>query len=409
MKVKPPKGDWKVGLSRLSLGSMESPGLYLHVPFCSAICPYCDFAVRVGRREKRIRFVDTLLSEIGREAGTRPGFAGAGIDTIYLGGGTPSILDREDLERILAAVRRAFAPRPDAQIFLEANPEDVGARSLAAWRRLDVSFLSLGVQSFDRRDLAFLGRRHTPAEARRSVELALGAGFETVSVDLIYGLPHHDLAAWRRTLEQAVGLGPQHLSCYELEIHRRTTFGKRRARGELEELPEAEQAELFLATHRLLRERGYRGYEVSNFARAPAGGPPAHESRHNRKYWRHVPYLGLGPSAHSFDGRRRWWNERLLPRWEKKVRRGEPGTEGSEVLDDRQLALETLMLGLRTARGVDLERFRRRFGYDLVERHRARVERLVEEERLRLAGGRLVPTLEGLAVADAIAASLADA
>ncbi len=380
----------------------EAPGLYLHVPFCSAICPYCDFAVRVGRHEKRARFVETLLEEIAREAETRLGFAGAGIDTIYLGGGTPSILGPEDLERVLGAVRDTFAPAPGTRVFLEANPEDVSAPSLAAWRRLGVSFLSLGVQSFDRRDLAFLGRRHTPAEARRAVELALAAGFETVSVDLIYGLPHHDLAAWRRTLEQAVSLAPQHLSCYELKIHRRTTFGKRRDRGELAELPEAEQAELFAATHRLLAERGYRGYEVSNFVRDGAS-----ESRHNRKYWRHVPYLGLGPSAHSFDGRRRWWNERLLPRWEKKVWRGEPGTAGSEVVGDKELALEVVMLGLRTAEGVDLEGFRRRFGIDLVERNRGRVEGLVGEGRLRLAGGRLVPTVEGLAVADAIAGSLA--
>ncbi len=381
---------------------MEPPGLYLHVPFCSAICPYCDFAVRVGRREKRARFVDTLLAEIAQEAERRLGFVDAGIDTVYLGGGTPSILEPRDLARILGAVRQGFAPAPAAGISLEANPEDVDAESLAAWRALGVTFLSLGVQSFDRRDLAFLGRRHSGAEARRAVELALAAGFETVSVDLIYGLPHHDLAAWRRTLDEAVALGPQHLSCYELDIHRRTTFGKLRDRGELAELPEAEQAELFLATHRLLAEAGYRGYEVSNFVRDGAS-----ESRHNRKYWRHLPYLGLGPSAHSFAGRRRWWNERLLPRWEKKVRRGAPGTAGSEVLGDRELALETVMLGFRTAEGVDLEGFRRRFGFDLVERNRGRVERLVGQGRLRLAGGRLAPTMEGLAVADAIAGALA--
>ncbi len=385
---------------------MEAPGLYLHVPFCSAICPYCDFAVRVGRREKRVRFVDTLILEIAQQAETKTGFVDAGIDTLYFGGGTPSILEPEDLERVLDAVHRGFAPGPGARVSLEANPEDVDETRLAAWRRLGVSFLSLGVQSFADRDLAFLGRRHTPTEARRAVELALAAGFEMVSVDLIYGLPHHDLAAWRRTLEEVVVLGPQHLSCYELEIHQRTAFGKRRGRGELAELPEAEQAELFLFTHRFLADGGYRGYEVSNFARLSRSGIAA-ESRHNRKYWRHVPYLGLGPSAHSFEGRRRWWNERLLPRWEKKVRRGEPGTAGSEVLGDRELALEALMLDLRTADGVDLESFRRRFGCDLLARNRARVERLAEEGRVRLVGGRLVPTVEGLAVADAIAGSLA--
>ncbi len=374
-----------------------APGLYLHLPFCSAICPYCDFAVLVGGREKRHRFVDTLLSEIALHAGLS---TLTGVDTIYLGGGTPSLVEAEDLALILDAVGETFAPRPDTRIYLEANPEDVDASSLAAWRRLGVGTLSLGVQSFDDGALSFLGRRHDAAASRRSVELSVAAGFDTVSVDLIYGLPGQDPRAWRRDLEAATALGPDHLSCYELEVHERTAFGKRRARGELEELPDAEQAELFLATHRVLAAAGYEGYEVSNFARAPA-----HRSRHNRKYWRHVPYLGLGPSAHSFDGRRRWWNERSLPRWERAVRAGARPEAGSETLSAGDLALETVMLGLRTAAGVDLARFEARFGFDLAARNRALVDRLRDEELLTPEPGRLAPTLEGMARADGLAAA----
>ncbi|MEE8526568.1 MAG: radical SAM family heme chaperone HemW [Thermoanaerobaculia bacterium] len=375
------------------------PGLYLHLPFCSAICPYCDFAVRVGSRDKRSRFVAALVREIELAAADLPPALEA-PDTVYFGGGTPSILEAADLERILGAVGAGFSPPDGVRVFLEANPEDVDGDSLRAWRRLGVDFLSLGIQSFDPRDLEFLGRRHTAAEARSAVELALEAGFETVSIDLIYGLPHHDARGWRRTLETAVEMSPDHLSCYELEIHRRTVFGKRRARGDLAELPEGCQAELFLLTHRVLADRGYPGYEVSNFARGDE-----HQSRHNRKYWRHVPYLGLGPSAHSFDGRRRWWNERLLPRWQARVRDGRPAVAGSEQLSDEDLALETVMLGLRTAAGIDRTAFRERFDFDLVERNPRMVESAGERGLLRTLSDRLVPTLEGLAVADALAAS----
>ncbi len=384
----------------MSPPEVEPAGLYLHIPFCSAICPYCDFAVRVGRREKRKRFVDTLLLEIASHAGS----PFAPVDTVYFGGGTPSILEPGDLERLLFGVRRTFRPAPlpgGTRIYLEANPEDVEEASLETWRRLGVGTLSLGVQSFDDDELRFLGRRHDAAASRRAVELALAAGFESVSVDLIYGLPGQDAAAWRRDLEQAAALGPDHLSCYELEVHRRTTFGKRRARGELLELPDAEQAELFLITHRHLAAAGYDGYEVSNFARSPR-----HRSRHNAKYWRHAPYLGLGPSAHSFDGhRRRWWNQRLLARWERAVRSGDRPLEGSETLGDSDLALETIMLALRTAEGIDLARFEQRFGLDLVARNQARIERAIDGGLLRQEDGRLVPTLEGLAVADGLAAS----
>jgi putative oxygen-independent coproporphyrinogen III oxidase len=379
---------------------MTAPGLYLHIPFCSAICPYCDFAVLTGGRRRRASFVDSLVAEIAlwrHEAAAWDSF-----DTVYLGGGTPSALEPEELERLLLAAREALPVEAGAWIALEANPEDVTAESLRRWRELGVSMLSLGVQSFDPGTLRFLGRRHTPERAREAVELAVAAGFPTVSIDLIYGVEEAGAdARWRRDLEQALAIPPHpphHLSCYQLTIHEGTPFGFRAARGELHELPEDAQAGLFRLTHELLAEGGYAAYEISNFASAPE-----HQSRHNRKYWDHTPYLGLGPSAHSFDGRRRWWNERKLHTYQARLAAGERPVAGGEELAGRDLALEEVMLSLRTAAGLDLAGFRRRHGFDLAARNRQLVADLAARGLLAEHGGRLVPSLDGLAVADALA------
>jgi putative oxygen-independent coproporphyrinogen III oxidase len=380
----------------LSVSFPANPGLYLHLPFCSAICPYCDFAVLTGGPERRRRFADHLVSEISLWSPERSAFEA--IDTVYFGGGTPSALAAKDLGRILAASRESLSIHSDTEVFFEANPEDVTAESVRTWRDLGVRFLSLGIQSFDADALRFLGRRHTPEQARRSVEIARTAGFETISIDLIYGLPDQPFEIWRRTLEEAVDLEPDHLSCYQLTIHEGTLFGVRLARGTINELPEEAQAKLFLFTHEFLRDHGYPGYEVSNFARSPE-----HRSRHNQKYWRHVPYLGLGPSAHSFSGTRRWWNERTLKPYEARIDAGEKPIAGTEELTRQDLALEAVMLGLRTAAGIDLNDFQRRYGTDLLKRNEPLVERLAGEGLLKLEGSALVPTLAGLAVTDSLA------
>jgi oxygen-independent coproporphyrinogen-3 oxidase len=375
------------------------PGLYLHIPFCSAICPYCDFAVLTGGPERRASFVEHLLAEIRMWREDRDAFPE--VDTIYFGGGTPSSLAPEDLACILEALRKNLSIRDDAWIFFEANPEDVTAESARAWRDLGVCTLSLGIQSFDAEALRFLGRRHDPLQARRSVEIAREAGFDTVSIDLIYGLAGQTPEDWRRTLEAAVALRPDHLSCYQLTFHEGTPFGFRLARGTMSELPEPVQAELFLLTHRFLADHGLPGYEVSNFARSPE-----HRSRHNMKYWDHTPYLGLGPSAHSFSGLtgpRRWWNERKLRPYEMKVDSGDRPVADGEELTPQDLALEALLLGFRTADGVDLSRFQRRYGIDLRKDNGRLLARLDDEGLLRIEGPRLVPTLEGLAVADSLA------
>ncbi len=370
------------------------PGLYLHVPFCSAICPYCDFSVLTGGLLARRRFVASLLAEIAlwADSGWR------GFDTIYFGGGTPSALLPEQIGEILAAICATFPESAAARIFFEANPEDASPENFAALRALGVATLSLGVQSFDPSELAFLGRRHTPSQGERAFHLAREAGFGTVSFDLIFGLPDQTPEAWRRSLEAAVRLSADHISCYQLTIHEGTPFGSRRDRGHLAEMPEPAQAEIFHLTHQLLGDAGYEGYEVSNFARTSE-----HRSRHNQKYWHHIPYLGLGPSAHSFDGARRWWNERKIGPWAAKIDQATRPIADSETLTPADLALEALMLTLRTKEGLDLGAFRERYGVDLEAKNAELVERAIEGGLLVREGERLKPTLAGLAVADGLA------
>jgi len=374
----------------------EAAGVYVHLPFCSAICPYCDFAVTVGGRDRQIALVEALLLEIERQGQTLRTV----VDTVYFGGGTPSLMESEDLERILVACRRELALEGE-RIYLEANPEDVTPARLREWLELGVGTLSLGVQALDDQDLAFLGRRHSASEARRAVEEARSAGVGTISVDLIYARPGQTVSSWESELEAVAALEPDHLSCYELTVNRGTPFGRLKESGRLAEMPESGQAELFEATHRKLEALGFEAYEVSNFARGTE-----HRSRHNLKYWTGASYLGVGPSAHSFDGDRRWWNVAGTRDYIDRIRVGGSATDGSESLSAGQRLLEELMMGLRMPRGVELAAIEIRYGVDLLDANRSRLKRWQSEGVVRLADGFLVPTLSGLLLADRLAAEI---
>ena len=374
----------------------EPAGLYVHVPFCTSVCPYCDFAVTIAGADRRRAW----LAGVAREA-TLATWEGPRFDTLYLGGGTPSVLASDELVDLLGALRRRLPVAADCCITLEANPEHATTEALDGWRDAGVRTLSLGVQSFDDRDLAFLGRRHDGVRARQALTAAVAAGFDVVSADLIFGLPGQGPEAWRRQLDGAVALGARHLSCYQLTVHGGTVLGRRASAGRFREAPEGAQAELFHLSFEHLGRLGWQGYEVSSFAATAAD-----RSRHNRKYWTHVPYLGLGPSAHSFDGRKRWWNHRKLRHWQRAVDVGEPPVEGCEELSAEALLTEAVMLAVRTADGLDLELVRARHGLDL---ERARAREIADLERgglLRRDGAFLRPTVAGLAVADAVARAL---
>ena len=377
----------------------RAPGLYVHVPFCGRVCPYCDFAVQTAGRLMRAAYLQSLRDEIRLAA--QSWTAELPFDTIYIGGGTPSSLTPETLETLVSWLRETFAIEGSAELTLEANPEDVSDDNVAAWRQLGASRLSLGVQSFDAAALEVLGRAHSPAQAHEAVERSLAGGFDAVSLDLIFAVPGSSADGWRDSLQRSVALRPHHISCYELTVHESTPFFGARQRGELVEASGDAKADLFFATHRFLEEAGYPAYEVSNFARQPM-----YRSRHNRKYWDHTPYLGLGPSAHSFDGvKSRWWNERRVGDWTDALHGGRLPVAGTESLSAEQLVLEELALSLRTTAGIDLAGVEHRFGVDLIGPNAAVVERMKGAGLIEKDPERLVPTLAGLAVADHLAAS----
>lgn len=369
-------------------------GLYLHIPFCSAVCPYCDFAVQVAKPDVRASFAETL----GAEIALWPDWPHP-IDSVYFGGGTPSLLTPDELGRILDLARRHLPIEARARVFLEANPEDVSPASLSAWRELGVSTLSLGIQSFDDAELRRLGRRHDGETARRVLAQSLEAGFQTLSADLMFGLPAQRESAWVSNLRTVTELRPEHVSCYQLTVHPGTTFGRWAERGKLVEMPEDEQADFFALSHALLEEAGYEAYEVSNFARGEA-----HQSAHNWKYWSRAPYLGLGPSAHSFADGERWWNHRGLAAYGEALAQGRRPVEDRERLQAEDAALERLMLGLRTRRGIDTRTVFGGLSVDFRQANGELIRSLIADGLLLDDPPWLRPTVRGLAVADGLAA-----
>jgi len=370
--------------------SRESPGLYVHVPFCRGKCHYCDFYSVTS-----LSLVSAYLEALDKEAQLYQGRFGA-FDTLYLGGGTPSLLEGPQLRALMDCLRRHFSFSPEAEITLEANPDDLNPEKLALLQDLGVNRLSLGVQSFDDAELRFLGRRHTARQAAQAPAWARAAGFHHLGVDLIYALPGQTEAGWRKNLAKVLEFLPEHLSCYQLTLSPDTPLGQRQARGEFALPTEETQRRLFLFTSRFLEDRGYLHYEVSNFARGRA-----FFSRHNLNYWRHAPYLGLGPAAHSFDGRRRWWNFASVAKYCSVVNSGRRPVAGKETLTPEQLRLEACLLGLRTREGLPLS------ALGSAARTPA-LGRLADAGLVQVRHGRLTPTREGLVLADRLPLWLAD-
>ncbi len=370
-------------------------GIYLHIPFCERKCGYCDFYSLTddGRRED---FTAAVIQEIGHRRRAQ-----LAVDSVYFGGGTPSLLPPAFYARLLEVLSAAFHLEDDIEITLEANPGTVDAASLADYRRAGINRLNLGVQSFDTRHLNFLGRIHDAAQARAAVTRARRAGFDNLGLDLIYGLPGQTVAAWQADLESAPACEPAHLSCYALTYEADTPLMNDRLAGGHQPAGEEKMAALFEATADILCAAGFEHYEISNFA-----ATPRQRSRHNLKYWTRTPYLGFGPAAHSFIPPRRSWNPADLEAYLERIALGALPEEGREELTRSQEMIETVFLGLRLAAGIDLAAFARHFGTPLEARASEVLPALVADGFLRLTPGRLVPTRRGMRLHDSVSARL---
>lgn len=337
-------------------------GVYLHIPFCKSRCSYCDFATDVYRDQVVVeRYVDALVREIGAFH-TVPGVPlfrnRTPVDTIYFGGGTPSLLTPKQVGKILDWINAKLDVSQDAEITMEMNPATVMQETLAEYKKFGVNRASFGVQTFNDRALKLLGRGHDANDARATYQMLRDTGFDNISFDLIAGLPGQTLDDWRKNLDEAVAMQPEHLSLYLLEIHEGTPLAEQVRSGRQPRPDDQLAAKMYETMLDSLAIAGYEQYEISNFCK------PGYESRHNTKYWRLDPVYGFGVSAHSFDGRQRYANERDTGKYVELI---EANGTAEVMREEINVASEYAFLGLRLEEGIDVDEFRARFGADIAD------------------------------------------
>lgn len=338
----------------MRLKERESLGLYLHIPFCRSKCDYCDFYSLAGHEDRMDDYQKAVLVHMKELA---PRAAGCGVDTIYFGGGTPSFYGARRIEALLRTIRHRFRVERDAEITCEVNPDSVDETSLRRLRRAGVNRISMGMQSACPEELAAVHRPHTAQQTDLAVEAARRAGVKNLSLDLIYGLPGQTMDSWRETVEHALTLQPEHLSCYGLKVEEGTALARRVARGE-QLADDDTQADLYLWTVERLERAGLRQYEISNFAR------DGFESRHNLRYWKLRPYLGIGPGAHSDFGGHRFSFLRDVDGYIKGVLNKSAILDSDEIITGHERGGEYLMLGLRTSAGIEEQEYRHCYQMD---------------------------------------------
>ena len=373
-------------LDRTAEDAAVGAGIYVHVPFCLTRCGYCDFNAHAGLDPLKTPYVRALEREadlVSDEWGEE------GFVSVFVGGGTPTTLEAPALDRLLSHVRSRFDVDADAEVTIEANPDTVDEHRFRALLAAGYSRVSMGAQSFDPASLEALERIHSPDAVRRAFDAARSAGYRNLNVDLIYGADGESLESWRRTLEQAIDLAPEHISAYALTIEPATPLGRKVEAGAVAPPDPDAQADMFLLACELLDAAGFGHYEVSNWAR------PGFECRHNLGYWERRPYLGLGAGAHSYRDRRRWWNVRPPDGYIRAVEAGEAPVGGDERLDPQDDYLEEVFLRMRTLQGIP---------GSWVDDDRA--EGFLEAGLLERRGRRLVPTERGMLLLNEIVLSL---
>jgi oxygen-independent coproporphyrinogen-3 oxidase len=370
-------------------------GIYLHIPFCKQACHYCDFHFSTSTRSKQ-----ALLEAVTSELTTRRSYLEEQtIETIYFGGGTPSMLATDEIQRMLDVIFKNYKVDANAEITLEANPDDLTYLKILELQRTPINRLSIGIQSFREEDLRWMNRAHTATQADYSVKCAQDRGFENITIDLIYSIPGLSLHEWQRNVQKAIDLNVQHISAYSLTIEPKTVLGHQYAKGELHPAPDSASEEQFHALVNALQRNGFEQYEVSNFCK------PGMHSRHNSAYWKGAHYLGVGPSAHSFNGHSRQWNVANNANYIAGITSGAPKFE-VEALNDATRFNEYIMTRLRTSWGVDLAYVQQTFGIDLWNAEKTQLMEWIEQGLLVHENNTLILTQQGLLYADRIASDL---
>ena len=370
-------------------------GIYIHVPFCSSRCIYCDFYSTTYGMEMRSAYVEALCREMAER---KQELNGQEISTLYFGGGTPSLLSLEQMGKIVHALREHFNFSPDMEMTLESNPDDVTSNLADGWISLGFNRVSLGLQTFDDDILRLLRRRHTSATAKLAVQTLRDAGFNNITLDLIYGLPRQSFKIWQNDVQQLLSLPVKHLSAYALSYEPGTVLTRMRDKEEISEAEEEIIRKMYLYLIEASAKAGFEHYEISNFAL------PGYHSRHNSSYWNGVPYLGLGPGAHSYDGKctRRANDPDLM----EYIKNTETVPCSFEHLDSVQLYEEYLLTGLRTARGISLAYVENNFGQQVFRKMLRLALPHIEKGTLREVDGYYILTLEGILISDYIISDL---
>lgn len=382
---------------------MKAAGLYIHIPFCVSKCPYCDF-FSITDTALLPAFIAALLAEMKLARCER-----LIVDTLFVGGGTPSVLDAPTIGQIIESAYRCYLIDTAAEITMEVNPGTVNIDRLKGYRRAGVNRLNIGIQSFNSKVLRFLKRCHCVDDNHNIINWALAARFEKIGFDLMYGIPGQTKQSWLADLERAAAYEPQHLSCYMLTFEPGTPLNEARLKGRFELLTEGEMVDLYETTRTFLADRGYAQYEISNFAYVPAGSPQSstaarNRSRHNVKYWSFAPYRGLGPSAHSYSEPQRFWNHADVERYISDLGNGRLPIAGRETLNREQMMTEAVYLGLRQTRGIAIDVFNDRFEVSFYDAFGDTVERLERDGLARCSPTHCALTPTGMLLLDSIAA-----
>ncbi len=368
--------------------------LYIHIPFCATKCPYCDFFSLATQKwhsdfSQALEIESKLRSKECRDS----------LRTIYFGGGTPSFPETTELELMLSAVRKHFSVSQEAEITIEANPDDINSEKLQEWLAMGINRLSIGVQSFLDADLQYLGRRHDASKAQKAINEAQKAGFSNISIDFIHGIPGSTVESMMQNIEMAAKMRVQHLSMYSLTVEEGTILSKHIAQGKTANIVEDFQAELYIKSCEKAEEVGFAQYEVSNFC------VPGYESVHNSAYWNGASYIGLGPSAHSFDGKSRRWNKSDLIAYIKGAEKGKIPFD-SEKLSSIDKYNEYLLTRLRLLEGISLRDMEKQFGAEALAQFRGDIAKNKYQEFFVMENNSLSLSRSGLLLADGIIASL---